>query len=792
MDMKFQSTVTGDGGSPNPQDGGYDELRVSEEKYRQLFELESDAVWLVDNETERIIEANAAATALYGYTREELLSMKATTLSAEPEKSRQAIKEGCSRVITRTHRKKDGTIFPVEISASYFERQGRSVHIAAIRDITDRTRAEEAVRESERRMAQIIEFLPDATFVIDTEGKVTAWNRAMESLAGVSAENMLGKSGYAYALPFYGRRRPVLIDCALRRDEEIAATYASFYEEGDRLVSETCLADFRGAGPTWLWNTATPLYDPEGKVIGAIQSIRDITAHKNAEGALRTLSARQQALLSAIPDIIMEVDANQVYTWANQPGFDFFGDDVLGRRASFFFEEEQDTERLVQPLFSGNENVVYLESWQRRKDGQNRLLAWWCRVLKDKGGSVTGALSSARDITEIRLAAEERERLQAQLLQAQKMESVGRLAGGVAHDFNNMLGIISGRAELAIEKADPDDPIRQNLEEIVKAAGRSSDLVRQLLAFARKQTISPRILDLNSEVSGILAMLQRLLGEDITLDWIPGKETWNIRMDPSQIHQVLANLLINSRDAMPDGGKITIESGNAVFNEASALENPNTFPGEYVLLSVSDTGYGMSREIMDRIFDPFFTTKEVGRGTGLGLSTIYGIVRQNSGFINVYSEPGHGTTIRIYLPRTDGEPVRINREPEKCEVLGGNETILIVEDEESLLEIGKVFLEKQGYRALATRSPVEALNLAKNFDGEIQMVMTDVVMPEMNGRELVERIKILRPSMKSLFMSGYTANVIAHHGVLDPDVHFIEKPFSLSDLAAKVREVLDG
>jgi len=790
--MKFQSTVTGDGGSPNPQDGGYDELRVSEEKYRQLFELESDAVWLVDNETERIIEANAAATALYGYTREELLSMKATTLSAEPEKSRQAIKEGCSRVITRTHRKKDGTIFPVEISASYFERQGRSVHIAAIRDITDRTRAEEAVRESERRMAQIIEFLPDATFVIDTEGKVTAWNRAMESLAGVSAENMLGKSGYAYALPFYGRRRPVLIDCALRRDEEIAATYASFYEEGDRLVSETCLADFRGAGPTWLWNTATPLYDPEGKVIGAIQSIRDITAHKNAEGALRTLSARQQALLSAIPDIIMEVDANQVYTWANQPGFDFFGDDVLGRRASFFFEEEQDTERLVQPLFSGNENVVYLESWQRRKDGQNRLLAWWCRVLKDKGGSVTGALSSARDITEIRLAAEERERLQAQLLQAQKMESVGRLAGGVAHDFNNMLGIISGRAELAIEKADPDDPIRQNLEEIVKAAGRSSDLVRQLLAFARKQTISPRILDLNSEVSGILAMLQRLLGEDITLDWIPGKETWNIRMDPSQIHQVLANLLINSRDAMPDGGKITIESGNAVFNEASALENPNTFPGEYVLLSVSDTGYGMSREIMDRIFDPFFTTKEVGRGTGLGLSTIYGIVRQNSGFINVYSEPGHGTTIRIYLPRTDGEPVRINREPEKCEVLGGNETILIVEDEESLLEIGKVFLEKQGYRALATRSPVEALNLAKNFDGEIQMVMTDVVMPEMNGRELVERIKILRPSMKSLFMSGYTANVIAHHGVLDPDVHFIEKPFSLSDLAAKVREVLDG
>ena len=790
--MKSKFPVFNQSGQGSPEgEGAYDEIRVSEEKYRQLFELESDAVWLVDNETERIVEANAAAAALYGYTREELLTIKATDLSAEPEKSRQAMNDKCGRISVRKHRKKDGTVFPVEISASYFERQGRSVHIAAIRDVTLRTRAEEAMRESERRLAQIIEFLPDATFVIDTQGKVTAWNRAMESLTGVSAQDMLGRSRYAYAMPFYGRERPVLIDCALKKDEEIARTYSSFYEEGTRLVSETYLSDFKGAGPAWLWNTATPLYDPEGKVIGAIESIRDITVHKKAETALRTLSAKQQALLSAIPDIIMEVDTNKVYTWANQPGIDFFGDDVIGKPAGSFFEGGQDTDYMVQPLFNGDDNVIYLESWQRRKDGQKRLLAWWCRVLKDKGGNVTGALSSARDITELKHAAEERERLQAQLLQAQKMESVGRLAGGVAHDFNNMLGIISGHAELALTQADPNDPLLQNLEEIIKAAQRSSDLVRQLLAFARKQTISPRVLDLNEAVSGILDMLQRLLGEDIALGWLPGTATWSIRMDPSQIHQILANLLINSRDAMPDGGKITIESANVVFDESSCRDHEGALPGEYVLLAVSDKGCGMSREVLERIFDPFFTTKEVGRGTGLGLSTIYGIVMQNNGFIDVFSEPGVGTAIRIYLPRAAGEPVLTTKGPEKRSSRGGVETILVVEDEESLLEIGKVFLERQGYTVLAARSSVEALRLAGEFPGLIHLVMTDVVIPGMNGRELAEKLQALRPSIKSLYMSGYPADVIAHHGVLDPDVFFIEKPFSLTDLAEKVREVLD-
>ncbi|PKN30373.1 MAG: PAS domain-containing sensor histidine kinase [Deltaproteobacteria bacterium HGW-Deltaproteobacteria-21] len=789
MKSKFPVFNQSSQGSPGGE-GAYDEIRVSEEKYRQLFELESDAVWLVDNETERIVEANAAAAALYGYTREELLTIKATDLSAEPEKSRQAMNDKCGRISVRKHRKKDGTVFPVEISASYFERQGRSVHIAAIRDVTLRTRAEEAMRESERRMAQIIEFLPDATFVIDTQGKVTAWNRAMESLTGVSAQDMLGRSRYAYALPFYGRERPVLIDCALKRDEEIARTYSSFYDEGTRLVSETYLSDFKGAGPAWLWNTATPLYDPEGKVIGAIESIRDITAHKNAEEELR--EAQRIARMGRWE---LNLSNNRLH-WS-ETIFELFEIDpseFVPSYEAFLETVHPDDRQALHRAYTEsihNRTPYQLSHRLLMKDGRIKWVNEICRTDYDRQGQPLRSVGTVQDITEIKHAAEERERLQAQLLQAQKMESVGRLAGGVAHDFNNMLGIISGHAELALAQADPNAPLLQNLEEIVKAAQRSSDLVRQLLAFARKQTISPKVLDLNDAVSGILDMLQRLLGEDIALDWLPGKATWSIRVDPSQIHQILANLLINSRDAMPDGGKITIETANVVFDESSCRDHEGALPGEYVLLAVTDTGCGMTREVLERIFDPFFTTKEVGRGTGLGLSTIYGIVKQNNGFIDVYSEPRNGTAIRIYLPRAEGEPVLRTKGPEKRSSRGGIETILVVEDEESLLEIGKVFLERQGYTVLAARSSVEALRLAGEFPGVIHLVMTDVVMPDMNGRELAEKLQALRPSIKSLYMSGYPADVIAHHGVLDPDVFFVEKPFSLTDLAEKVREVLD-
>ena len=395
------------------------------------------------------------------------------------------------------------------------------------------------------------------------------------------------------------------------------------------------------------------------------------------------------------------------------------------------------------------------------------------------------------DITERKQAEAETEKLQAQLRQAQKMEAVGRLAGGVAHDFNNMLSVIIGNAELAIESMAPNDPLHNNLNEIFSAARRSADITRQLLAFARKQTIAPKVLDLNKTIERVLKMLRRLIGEDIDLAWLPEAKIWPVRMDPAQIDQILANLCVNARDAIADVGRITIETGTTAFDEAYCARHPGFVPGDFVLLAVSDDGCGMDRQTLDNLFEPFFTTKDMDKGTGLGLATVYGIVKQNNGFINVYSEPNQGTTFKIYLPRHQaGTQVKAHAETAKP-TTRGSETILLVEDEPSILRMTRIMLERMGYRVLAAGTPGEAIALAREHAGEIDLLMTDVVMPEMNGRDLAKNLLSLYPDLKRLFMSGYTANVIAHHGVLDEGVQFIQKPFAKQDLAIKVREVLD-
>ena len=509
----------------------------------------------------------------------------------------------------------------------------------------------------------------------------------------------------------------------------------------------------------------------------------NITERRRAAAELHTLAAHQQALLSAIPDIIMEVDINKVYTWANQPGYDFFGRDVIGKEAGFYFEGEQSVYDTVQPLFKGSEDTIYLESWQRRRDGQKRLLAWWCRVIKDQEGNATGALSTARDITDLKT-------LEGQLRQAQKMESVGRLAGGVAHDFNNMLMVIIGYTEMVMGQVDPELPIFKDLQEILDAAKRSASLTRQLLAFARKQVISPVVLDINETISSMLKLLRQIIGEDIDLAWKPGLDVWPVKMDPAQIDQMLANLLVNAKDAIGGVGSVTIETGNIEFDERYCEGNAGFVPGKYVMMAVSDTGGGMDKHILDHIFEPFFTTKEVGKGTGLGLATLYGIVKQNNGFINVYSEPGQGTTFKIYLPRTDtGLAEKTVATADKN--LRGTETVLLVEDEESILNLGASILAQHGYTVLSAKSPLEALALAKHHDGPVHLLVTDVVMPRMNGKELQKKLCAIRPGIKSLYMSGYTANAIAHHGVLDKGVYFLQKPFSVMAMAEKVREVLD-
>jgi PAS domain S-box-containing protein len=399
--------------------------------------------------------------------------------------------------------------------------------------------------------------------------------------------------------------------------------------------------------------------------------------------------------------------------------------------------------------------------------------------------------SIIQDITDRRKAEEERIKLEGQLQQAQKMESVGRLAGGVAHDFNNMLGAILGHAELAIAQMDPSHKVFASLLQIQKAALRSADLTRQLLAFARKQTVAPKVLDLNETVGGMLDMLERLIGEDIDLNWLPKADLWPVKVDPSQIDQILANLCVNARDAIADVGRISIETGNCTFDADYCAIHAGFAPGEYVMLAVSDDGCGLDRDTLAHIFEPFFTTKEVGKGTGLGLATVYGIVKQNNGFINVYSEPKQGTRFTIYLPRHAGKAPRMQKEAPAEPAASCHETVLLVEDEPALLEMITIMLEMQGYAVLAANTPGEAIRLAGAHAGGVHLLMTDVVMPGMNGRDLAKNLLSLYPHIRCLFMSGYTADVIAHHGVLDEGMHFIQKPFSATELSARVREALD-
>ncbi len=634
---------------------------------------------------------------------------------------------------------------------------------------------------------------------------------------------------------------------------------------------------------------------------------------------LADVSNRHLAMLAAVPDIIMEVNERKVYTWANEAGLTFFGPDVIGTEAADYFVGEQQIYEQVDRLFGGDEGVIYVESRQRRMDGQARLLAWWCRVLKDKSGKVAGALSTARDITEQKQAEEalrdaekaavgaarewqttfdatrdaiwvldrehrikrsnkaaeqlfgqtkeqmlgrqcweimhhgdtaidhcptvrtrqslareileletpagwfavtadpildaegkyngtvhiisditdrkreemEREKMQAQFLQAQKMESIGRLAGGVAHDFNNMLSVIMGYAEMAMESVPPGQPLHADLMEIYKAASRSSAVTRQLLAFARKQTIAPVVIDLNETIESMLKMLRRLIGEDIELLWKPGKARLPVKMDPSQLDQVLANLCVNARDAIKDVGRVTIETDDVTFAETDCTDRAGLRPGDYVLLAVGDNGCGMDAQMLANIFEPFFTTKGVGQGTGLGLSTVYGIVQQNNGFIEVWSEPDQGTAFRIYLPRHAGHAPETLREGARQIPLSRGETILLAEDDASLLNLCERMLKELGYAVISASSPSGALHMAETHNGRIDLLVTDVIMPEMNGRDLGNQLRARRPGLKTLFMSGYSADVIAHREVLDEDVCFISKPFTKKDLAVKVREALE-
>ena len=516
---------------------------------------------------------------------------------------------------------------------------------------------------------------------------------------------------------------------------------------------------------------------------------QEIEERKQAEGALRSSEEKYRILNEASPIGISLIDQEGHYKYLNPKFTEIFGytaEDVpTGRK--WFRRAYPDKEYRHQVI------STWLEDQKKYGVGEARSRTYTvaCHNGEKKTIHFKPVIMENEDQLIIYEDETEKLHLEKQLRHAQKMESVGRLAGGVAHDFNNMLGVILGHAELGLSLVDPSLPVHGDLKEIEKAGRRSANLTRQLLAFARRQPAIPKLLDLNDTISGMLKMLRRLIGEDIDLSWIPDKKLWTVKIDPVQVDQILANLCVNARDAIKGVGKITIGTENVEIDEIYAAQHPEIKPGQYARLAVSDNGTGFDKETAENLFEPFFTTKEFGEGTGLGLSTVYGIVKQNNGFINVYSEPGYGSTFKIYLPGTQ-ETVKVKESADAKPIAKGNETVLLVEDEESMLALSKAVLTRFGYSVLEARTPLDAIEIVKQHEDTIHLLITDVVLPEMNGKDLKEHIKKLIPDLKVLFMSGYTADIIMHQGILEDDVNFIQKPFSVKNFAGKVREVLDG
>lgn len=666
-----------------------------------------------------------------------------------------------------------GLRYFISIKFPLFDDAGNIIGLCGIiTDITERKRTEEALKQSEQKYHSMFHNAQIALFKNSLDGKVIDINQRYAEMAGYTTiEACLSEFNPADAwVDPMGRVELIRM---LRKNG-----YVKDYE------TEIIRKD---GSRIWILFSAK-IFPEEGVVEG---SIVEITERKQIEQSLRESETRFKALHNASFGGITIHDKGIILE-CNKGLSEITGysqDELIGMDGLLLVAEES-RERVMKNIISGYEKPY--EAFGLRKNGEKYPLRLEARNIPYKGKQVRTV--EFRDISETRRAEEERKKLQEQLTQAQKMESVGRLAGGVAHDFNNMLGVILGYTELVLENPDTPSPIHTHLTEIHHAAKRSMEITRQLLAFARQQTVAPRILDLNETIESMIKMLQRLIGEDIELAWEPEPDLWPVKMDPSQIDQILANFCVNARDAITDVGRVIITTHNTCIGEGNRNEHEGITPGDYVLLTFRDDGCGMTEDVLANLFEPFYTTKDVHEGTGLGLATVYGIVKQNEGFIDVKSKPGNGTVFRIYLPRSLMDEDKIEKQPEQAAPVPKaqkNETILLVEDEPAILTMATIMLKKLGYTVIGSDAPEKAITMAKNHAGDIHLLITDVVMPKMNGRDLAKKLMAVYPGLKCLYMSGYTANVIAPHGVLNEDVQFIQKPFTKLDLGIKIRAVLD-
>ena len=761
------------------------ELRV----LKRLVDRSQDVIYHYNIQSKTFTLYNRTGFELYGESNAKELSSKMVLSRIHPQdrhKVKKAAKESLAAgniggEVEYRQQHADGTIRRMHDKWSVVrDPNAQPVAIEGIvRDITQRRQAQYASRVSEEKYRKIFQYHSAVKLLVDpSTGNIVEANEAAERYYGWSAAHLQKmRIQDINTLPS---------DRVEAEIEKVRSQKSNYFEFRHRLADGS-IRDVE---------VYSNCIEIDGKQL-LHSIIHDISERKKAQEKLRESEHKFRRVYEHTGVGIAQISLGFTIDHANKAYCRMLGyreDELVGKHLKDITVPEilEENLRLQTQLLHGEIHHYQMEKQFKHKDGHTVYGILDANTIHDGSGKPLYFLGSVLDISELKKSEEKRQELQEQLNQKHKLESVGRLAGGVAHDFNNMLSVILGHAEMALEHVAENQPLYTNLKEIQQAAQHSADVTRKLLAFARKQPIAPKVLDLNETVYGMLQMLRRLIGEGIDLVWQPGKNLWPVRMDASQLDQILADLCVNARDAISGRGKITIETGNVTFDKDYSAAHADFVPGDFVLMAVSDDGCGMEKEILQNLFEPFFTTKDVDKGTGLGLATVYGIVRQNHGFVNVFSDPDQGTTFKLYFPRHETKSESIFEKDPVSLKTPGNETILLVEDEKAILEMTAKMIELLGYTVLPASTPGGAVRICREHGSEIHMLMTDVVMPDMNGRDLAEILLHLRPNIKRLFMSGYTADVIANHGVLEEGVHFIQKPFGMNDLATKLREVLDA
>jgi PAS domain S-box-containing protein len=753
-----------------------------EERFRKLVEYSGDVITLLDA-TGHVLFSTRALTPTLGYAAGEQVGRSVLDL-VHPD-DRRAAEQLLGEVLAQEDphpvradlrvRHKNGTWRHLDVTAVDHRRDPAvQAVVVTYHDVTERKHAEDELR-------RLTEFLTHAhaaagigSWEWDIAGDTIRWSDETYRIFGVAPA--VGVIAYQRYLEFIHPDDRADVTAAISRSLETREPFALDH----RIVRpDGSLHFLHGRGGV--------VCDVSGRPARMLGAVLDITARKQAEEALRRANDRLNAVIQSSPLAISSLDAAGIVRLWNPAAERLFGwtaAEVIGRPLPTVHGEEDEFRETRRRVMHG-EPVTAVEVIRKKKDGTPVTVNLIAAPLHEADGRITGILGLIEDVTGIK-------RLEQQFSQAQKMEAVGRLAGGVAHDFNNLLTVITSYSELLLEDLGADDPRREDVVQIRKAAESATALTRQLLAFSRQQVLQPQVLDLNDIVAGTERLLRRLIGEDIQLATALAPDLGMVIVDSGQLEQVIMNLAVNARDAMPGGGRLTIETANVDIDETHVRGEATARPGRYVMLALSDTGIGMDGQTKSRIFEPFFTTKASGEGTGLGLSTVYGIVNQSGGFISVYSEPGQGTSFKVYFPWA-GEPGEHAAPTARdSQPRGGTETVLVVEDAPAVRAVMRQVLERQGYAILEAPDGETALQVAAKHHGKIHLLLTDVVMPGVSGRELADQLVKLRPNIKVLYASGYTDDAIIHHGILEPGIAYLQKPFTRDALALKVREVLDG